>query len=64
MPRPLCAQLNNHPRLRYHERMNFGITHFDNLGFAIIALFQITTLEGWVCAVLLWLSFFMLERHF
>ena len=32
----------------YNERMNFGITHFDNLGFAIISLFQISTLEGWV----------------
>ena len=32
----------------YNNRMNFGITHFDNLGFAIISIFQISTLEGWV----------------
>ena len=32
----------------YNEGMNFGITQFDNLGFALISLFQISTLEGWV----------------
>ena len=32
----------------YNEPMNYGITQFDNLGFALISLFQISTLEGWV----------------
>ena len=35
----------------YNERMNFGLTNFDNLGFAVLTLFQMTTLEGWIDVV-------------
>jgi len=29
------------------EFINFGIVTFDNLGIALIAIFQMVTLEGW-----------------
>ena len=32
----------------YNARMNYGLTNFDNLGFALLTVFQMTTLEGWI----------------
>lgn len=32
----------------YNARMNYGLTNFDNLGFALLTVFQMTTVEGWI----------------
>lgn len=32
---------------------NFGITSFDNIGFAMLTVFQCITMEGWT-AILYW----------
>lgn len=37
----------NNDTFSYNARMNYGLTNFDNLGFALLTLFQITSLEGW-----------------
>uniref|UniRef100_A0A3B3T7U0 Voltage-dependent L-type calcium channel subunit alpha n=1 Tax=Paramormyrops kingsleyae TaxID=1676925 RepID=A0A3B3T7U0_9TELE len=34
---------------------NYGITHFDNLGFAMLTVFQCITMEGWT-DVLYWVN--------
>ncbi|KAJ8707344.1 hypothetical protein PYW08_010596 [Mythimna loreyi] len=31
----------------YWEGINFGITNFDNIGYAMLTVFQCITLEGW-----------------
>ena len=33
--------------LEQGEKVNFGITHFDNIASAFLTIFQCTTLEGW-----------------
>lgn len=35
------------------EGPNFGITSFDNIGFAMLTVFQCITMEGWT-AILYW----------
>ncbi|KAJ1458273.1 Ion transport protein-domain-containing protein [Pelagophyceae sp. CCMP2097] len=42
-PRGLFFSLNP----IFIEDLNYGYTHFDNLGWAMIALFQAVTMEGW-----------------
>jgi Ion transport protein len=37
------------------EGPNFGITSFDNIGFAMLTVFQCITMEGWT-QVLYWVS--------
>lgn len=37
------------------EGPNFGITSFDNIGFAMLTVFQCITMEGWT-AILYWVS--------
>lgn len=37
------------------EGPNNGITHFDNIGFAMLTVFQCITMEGWT-KVLYWVS--------
>ena len=32
---------------------NFGITSFDNIGFAMLTVFQCITMEGWT-SILYW----------
>lgn len=34
---------------------NFGITSFDNIGFAMLTVFQCITMEGWT-AILYWVN--------
>lgn len=34
---------------------NYGITSFDNIGFAMLTVFQCITQEGWT-AILYWVS--------
>lgn len=35
------------------EGPNFGITSFDNIGFAMLTVFQCITMEGWT-SILYW----------
>ncbi|KAJ4426366.1 hypothetical protein ANN_27180 [Periplaneta americana] len=37
------------------EGPNFGITSFDNIGFAMLTVFQCITMEGWT-AILYWIT--------
>ena len=37
------------------EGPNFGITSFDNIGFAMLTVFQCVTMEGWT-PILYWVS--------
>lgn len=37
------------------EGPNFGITSFDNIGFAMLTVFQCITMEGWT-AILYWVK--------
>ena len=37
------------------EGPNFGITSFDNIGFAMLSVFQCITMEGWT-SILYWVS--------
>lgn len=37
------------------EGPNNGITHFDNIGFAMLTVYQCITMEGWT-KVLYWVS--------
>lgn len=37
------------------EGPNFGITSFDNIGFAMLTVFQCITMEGWT-AILYWVG--------
>lgn len=37
------------------EGPNHGITSFDNIGFAMLTVFQCITMEGWT-AILYWVS--------
>ena len=32
---------------QYWEGPNFGITSFDNIGYAMLTVFQCITMEGW-----------------
>jgi hypothetical protein len=38
------------------EGPNYGITSFDNIGFAMLTVFQCITMEGWT-SILYWVSF-------
>ena len=38
------------------EGPNFGITSFDNIGFAMLTVFQCITMEGWT-SILYWVTF-------
>lgn len=37
------------------EGPNFGITSFDNIGFAMLTVFQCITMEGWT-SILYWVG--------
>lgn len=37
------------------EGPNYGITSFDNIGFAMLTVFQCITMEGWT-AILYWVK--------
>lgn len=37
------------------EGPNWGITSFDNIGFAMLTVFQCITMEGWT-AILYWVN--------
>ena len=39
------------------EGPNFGITSFDNIGFAMLTVFQCVTMEGWT-PILYWVSYY------
>lgn len=39
---------------------NFGITSFDNIGFAMLTVFQCITQEGWT-SILYWVRSFFLK---
>uniref|UniRef100_A0A4Y0BI67 Voltage-dependent calcium channel type A subunit alpha-1 n=1 Tax=Anopheles funestus TaxID=62324 RepID=A0A4Y0BI67_ANOFN len=41
------------------EGPNFGITSFDNIGFAMLTVFQCITMEGWT-AILYWVGVILL----
>lgn len=40
------------------EGPNFGITSFDNIGYAMLTVFQCITMEGWT-AILYWVRMFV-----
>lgn len=58
-----CAQAGNGRRCIINgsecrpnwEGPNEGITHFDNIGFAMLTVYQCITMEGWT-KVLYWVS--------
>uniref|UniRef100_A0A7N6BHS3 Voltage-dependent L-type calcium channel subunit alpha n=1 Tax=Anabas testudineus TaxID=64144 RepID=A0A7N6BHS3_ANATE len=62
LPAP-CAQAGNGRRCMINgsecrpgwEGPNNGITHFDNIGFAMLTVYQCITMEGWT-KVLYWVS--------
>uniref|UniRef100_A0A665X6S3 Voltage-dependent L-type calcium channel subunit alpha n=1 Tax=Echeneis naucrates TaxID=173247 RepID=A0A665X6S3_ECHNA len=62
MPAP-CAQAGNGRRCIINgsecrpgwEGPNNGITHFDNIGFAMLTVYQCITMEGWT-KVLYWIN--------
>lgn len=62
LPAP-CAQAGNGRRCSINgsecrpgwEGPNNGITHFDNIGFAMLTVYQCITMEGWT-KVLYWVS--------
>lgn len=62
LPAP-CAQAGNGRRCTINgsecrpnwEGPNEGITHFDNIGFAMLTVYQCITMEGWT-KVLYWVS--------
>ncbi|KAG8002693.1 Dihydropyridine-sensitive L-type skeletal muscle calcium channel subunit alpha-1 [Nibea albiflora] len=62
LPAP-CAQAGNGRRCMINgsecrpgwEGPNNGITHFDNIGFAMLTVFQCITMEGWT-KVLYWVN--------
>ncbi|KAM7411944.1 hypothetical protein PAMA_021765 [Pampus argenteus] len=62
LPAP-CAQAGNGRRCMINgsecrpgwEGPNNGITHFDNIGFAMLTVYQCITMEGWT-KVLYWLN--------
>jgi len=62
LPAP-CAQAGNGRRCTINgsecrpgwEGPNNGITHFDNIGFAMLTVYQCITMEGWT-KVLYWVS--------
>ena len=43
------------------EGPNYGITSFDNIGFAMLTVFQCVTMEGWT-SILYWASDTMLDE--
>jgi succinate dehydrogenase/fumarate reductase cytochrome b subunit len=44
---PLAEGINIDRDTMYPE-FNYGLTNFDNIGFAYLTVFQVVTLEGWV----------------
>ena len=40
------------------EGPNKGITNFDNIGFAMLTVFQCITMEGWT-SIMYWVCFFL-----
>jgi hypothetical protein len=44
------------------EGPNYGITSFDNIGFAMLTVFQCITMEGWT-TILYWVSFIASSFH-
>lgn len=44
------------------EGPNFGITSFDNIGFAMLTVFQCVTMEGWT-PILYWVRQTILNRE-
>lgn len=45
------------------EGPNFGITSFDNIGFAMLTVFQCITMEGWT-SILYWVRTSFMYRSF
>lgn len=68
LPAP-CAQAGNGRRCIINgsecrpgwEGPNNGITHFDNIGFAMLTVYQCITMEGWT-KVLYWVSYDLCNR--
>lgn len=53
---PSGAYVCDHNESRCSEKWvgpNYGITSFDNIGFAMLTVFQCITMEGWT-AILYW----------
>ena len=46
----------------YWEGPNFGITSFDNIGYAMLTVFQCITMEGWT-SVLYYVSTNIIESQ-
>lgn len=47
---------------RYWRGPNYGITSFDNIGYAMLTVFQCFTMEGWT-QILYYVSFFFMTYH-
>ena len=45
------------------EGPNYGITSFDNIGFAMLTVFQCVTMEGWT-PILYWVRRQNLRQHY
>lgn len=45
------------------EGPNFGITSFDNIGYAMLTVFQCITMEGWT-NILYWVSLKLIDTIF
>jgi Ion transport protein len=60
---------NDQECLPYLDGPNYGITSFDNIGVAMLTVFQCITLEGWtevmymVCISLLYFFIFVLLTY-
>ena len=44
------------------EGPNFGITSFDNIGYAMLTVFQCVTMEGWT-QILYWVRISLLSSQ-
>ena len=56
----VCAK-NESVCLEQWEGPNYGITSFDNIGFAMLTVFQCITMEGWT-AILYWVIWTCVEN--
>lgn len=55
---PAGVHLCNHNEsacIEQWEGPNYGITNFDNIGFAMLTVFQCITMEGWT-STMYWVS--------
>ena len=44
------------------EGPNYGITSFDNIGYAMLTVFQCITMEGWTTILYLVFDIFLLSQ--